>query len=338
MEKKKRSLPKDEIPIIDVGPYMAGHSGAAEEAAELLRWVQEEIGFYYLVNHGVDEELIQAALGQLKAFYDLPMEEKLKLKVDERSTGYVPIKSTVYVTSDVADNTRKDLNEDISIVRERPANHPGIQEGRRFTGPNKWRPKDLLPHFKSTMLTYYQVMEDLGRSLLPLYALALDLTPDYFDELFTDPNWLTRNVHYPPEEPGEDQFGIAPHTDHGFITLLPISKVPGLEVKSQDGGWIKAKYIENAMVVNSGDFLAKWTNGQFLATPHRVLAPATNRYISALFYNPNWDVRCDALPTCVDAKNPAHEDGTTMLEHLCNYVDSNYTQSAGGTQDDKAFS
>ncbi len=142
-------------------------------------------------------------------------------------------------------------------------------------------------------------MENLGRSLLPLYARALELPADYFDALFTDPTWLTRNVHYPPAEAKENQFGISPHTDHGFITLLPISKVPGLQVKTQKGDWITAKYIEDALIVNSGDFMKLWTNGRFIATPHRVIAPETERYISAFFYNPNWDVRSDPLPSCV---------------------------------------
>lgn len=332
------SLDIETIPQIDLAPYLAGEPGAAEAAAERLRWVQEEIGFYYLINHSLPAEVVERAYEQVEAFYALPLEEKLKLKVDHLSTGYVPIKSTVYVTSEVNENTKKDLNENYRIVRERPADHPGILAGRRFTGPNKWPDPALLPDFKPAMLAYYQAMEDLGYSLLPLYAMALGLAPDYFNDMFTDPNWMTRNVHYPAVEAEENQFGISPHTDHGFITLLPINEIPGLEVKSQAGTWIPAEYIPGALIVNSGDFMTKWTNGRFIATPHRVLTPKTERYISAFFYSPNWDVMSNPLPGCAGPDNPPAYEVTSFLEHQCNYVDRNYAKSSGGTQADDKFS
>jgi isopenicillin N synthase-like dioxygenase len=328
----------DQIPVLDLGPFLSGGAMAIQESAEKLRWVQEEIGFYYIVNHGVSADLIQNAIDQVRALHALPMDEKLKLKVDEDTTGYVPIKSTIYVTTDAGENDQYDLNENYRIVRERPLNHPSIIAGRRFTGPNKWPSIDLLPDFKSVMLDYYTAMENLGRSLLPLYARALDLAPDYFDDLFTDPTWLTRNVRYPAVKAEENQFGISPHTDHGFITLLPVSKVPGLEVKTQAGDWMTGDYIDGAMIVNSGDFMQKWTNGRFIATPHRVIAPKEERHISAFFFNPNWDVRSDPLPSCLSDDHPSKFDVTTFHEHLCNYVDRNYTKSTGGQAQDPSVS
>ena len=327
-----------EIPVIDIGPFLNGAPRATEETAYRLRWVQEEIGFYYLINHGISANLIQNALEQVKLFHNLPIEKKLDLKVDDKSTGYVPIRSTVYVSSNVNKNTKKDLNANFRIVRERTIDHPSITAGRRFTGPNKWPDPSILPDFKDVMLEYYNAMETLGHSLLPLYAIALDLSPNYFDDLFTDPTWLTRNVHYPPEKPEDNQFGISPHTDHGFITLIPISEVPGLEVKSQDSGWISAKFVKHSLIVNSGEFMTKWTNGRFIATPHRVLAPPQDRYISAFFYNPNWNVISDPLPSCVGSDNPPKFRATKFLDHLCNYVDRNYTKSSGGQMADNIFS
>ena len=333
-----QNRPTYNIPVIDLAPFLNGAPGAAERTAKRLRWIQEEVGFYYTINHGIPSALIKAAHDQVEAFHSQPLKDKLAIKVDEKSTGYVPFKSTVYVTSKVAENKRKDLNENIRIVRERPVDHPGIMSGRPFTGPNKWPEHEKLTNFKPVMLEYFRAMEDLGHAMLPLYAMALGLPHDYFNDLFTDPCWISRNVHYPPVDAEEGQFGIAPHTDHGFITLLPINEVPGLQVQARDGVWISAGYIENAIIVNSGDFMAKWTNGRFRATPHRVLPPTKDRYISALFYNPNWDVSSAPLPGC---NGPAHQppsEITTMLDHLCAYVNSNYAQSAGGMQDDQGFS
>lgn len=327
----------DTIPEIDLGPFLAGEPGAAEATAERLRWIQEEIGFYYLTNHGVPPGLITAAYAQIEAFYALPLDEKMKLKVDPGTGGYVPIKSTVYVTSEVNDNTKKDLNENFRLVRERPADHPSVLAKRPFSH-NKWPDPVLLPDFKPAMIAYYQEMENLGRALLPLYALSLGLEADYFDPFFTDPTWTTRNSHYPPMAAEENQFGISPHTDHSFITLLPISEIPGLEVKSQTGEWIKARYIPDALIVNSGDFMKKWTNGRFLATPHRVHPPAQDRYISAFFFNPTWDVMSEPLPGCAGPDNPPAFEVTNFIDHISNYVNRNYPKSSGGSQADDEFS
>ena len=318
--------------------FIEGDEVAQISVAADLRWIQEKIGFYYIINHGVASDLINEAVGQVQALHSLPMEEKLKLKVDANTTGYIPIKSTMYVTTDVGKNDQYDLNENYRIVRERSSDHPSILAGRRFSGPNKWPSLKLLPDFKNIMLKYYSAMEKLGHLMLPLYARALDLPANYFNKYFTDPMWFTRNVHYPAMQPETGQFGISPHTDHGFITLLPLSKVPGLEVKTQDGKWISGDYVKDAIVVNSGDFMKKWTNGRFIATPHRVQPPKKERYISAFFFNPNWDVISSPLPSCVNKQMSKIYNITNFYDHLCNYVDSNYTQSSGGHAKDPAVS
>ena len=326
----------EQIPILDLSTFLEGDEVAQISVAADLRWIQEKIGFYYIINHGVASDLINEAVGQVQALHSLPMEEKLKVKVDKDTTGYIPIKSTMYVTTDAGKNDNYDLNENYRIVRERKIDHPSILAGRRFSGPNKWPNSDLLPDFKNIMLKYYSAMESLGRNMLPLYARALDLAPDYLDGFFTDPMWFTRNVHYPAMKAEENQFGISPHSDHGFITLLPVSKVPGLEVKTQDGNWISGDYVEDAIIVNSGDFMKKWTNGRFIATPHRVLPPRKDRYISAFFFNPNWDVLSSPLPSCIDEHDPNKFEIISFYDHLCDYVDKNYKQSSGGHAKDPA--
>ena len=326
----------EQIPILDLSKFLEGDEVAQISVAADLRWIQEKIGFYYIINHGVASDLINEAVGQVQALHSLPMKEKLKVKVDKDTTGYIPIKSTMYVTTDAGKNDNYDLNENYRIVRERKIDHPSILAGRRFSGPNKWPNSDLLPDFKNIMLKYYSAMESLGRNMLPLYARALDLAPDYLDGFFTDPMWFTRNVHYPAMKAEENQFGISPHSDHGFITLLPVSKVPGLEVKTQDGNWISGDYVEDAIIVNSGDFMKKWTNGRFIATPHRVLPPRKDRYISAFFFNPNWDVLSSPLPSCIDEHDPNKFEIISFYDHLCDYVDKNYTQSSGGHAKDPA--
>ena len=230
------------IPQLDLGPYLAGSVAAREALAKELQWIQENIGFYVVVNHGVDQEPIRRAARAMREFFALPLAEKLRIRINEKSVGYVPARSTVYVTSVINRNTRPDLNETITIARERPAGDPDILAGLRFVGPNQWPAS--LPEFRGAMIAYQEALSKLGYAMLPLYARALDLPPDYFAPYFTRPTWWTRNSYYAAMEPDENQFGISPHSDHGFITLLPMSEVPGLEILSPQGEWIPAVPVD----------------------------------------------------------------------------------------------
>lgn len=325
----------DEIPSLDLGPYLAGEPGALEALAQKLAKIQQEIGFYYIVNHGVPKALVQQANQQLKRLFALPMSEKMKLKTNANSVGFVPPKSTVYVTSTVAKNTKPDLNECLITVRERPADHASIVANRRFHGPNEWPAEDVLPGYRARMLEYYAAMEDLGRKMLPVYARALGMPADYFAQFFADPMWTTRNQYYPAVVAEENQFGISPHRDHGFMTLLPLAEEPGLQILAPGKGWLDAEVKDNGIIVNTGEFMHRWSNGRFIATPHRVIPPKRDRYSIAFFFNPTWDTVAEPLPSCVSADNLAKFEPMNMLDYLCWYVDKNYGRSAGGKVDDE---
>ena len=316
----------EEIPVLDLGPYLAGEAGAREKLAAELRHAQEQIGFYYIINHGVPQALIDRCFAELERFFALPFEEKIKLKFDEHMIGYVPSKWTVYETSPYNENTKKDRNETILIGVERDPDHPKIKEGRRFSVPNRWPPD--MPGFRETMIEYQQTMMALGWKLLPLYALALDKPADYFNPFFADdPRCIGRNSYYPVVELEENEFGIAPHSDAGFLTLLPLSDVPGLEVLTQSGKWIPAPHIPGAILVNTGEFLNRWTNGRFIATPHRVVSPARDRYSIAVFYNPSDEAVAEPLDTCVGPDNPPQYEPVSFIDYLAHFCDSNFFQS-----------
>lgn len=319
------------IPTLDLGPYLAGSTKARDELAHELRRIQENIGFYVVINHGVSQTLIEQGYDALRRFFSLPLEDKLKVKINEKSVGYVPIRSTVYVTSKFNKNTRKDLNETITIARERPADDPDIQRGLRFVGPNQW-PEGLIG-FRDAMIAYQEALSVLGYAMLPLYAQALNLPSDYFDPYFTRPTWWTRNAYYPAIEPQDNQFGISPHSDHGFITLLPMSDVTGLEILSPQDEWISATPVKKGIIVNTGEFLNRWSNGRFLATPHRVVPPKKDRYSMAMFFNPNPDTLAVPLESCVSPESPAAFEPVTMIDYMGWYIDNNYKREAGGSQE-----
>src|SRR4029078_8260827 len=80
------------------------------------------------------------------------------------------------------------------------------------------------------------------------------------------------SAHYPTQNPSaEDEFGIAPHTDTSFLTVLAPNEVPGLAIRKRNGEWMYAPARPDAFVVNGGQLLPRWTTDRFLATPHRAI-------------------------------------------------------------------
>ncbi|OUU79654.1 MAG: hypothetical protein CBC38_04040 [Gammaproteobacteria bacterium TMED78] len=319
-----------EIPTIDLSSYFSDSKNTLEVLAQEISFIQENIGFYVITNHGIPRSIIDKAYYELKNFFNLPLEEKLALRINEKSSGYIPAKSTIYVTSKYNKNTKPDLNETLTLARERESNDMYLKKNLRFVGPNQW--PSSLEDFKVAMLDYQQQLARLALSLLPLYARALGLSKDYFSKYFTNPLWWTRNSYYPAIDPEENQFGISPHSDHSFMTLLPMSDVPGLQVLSKEGDWIPVEPVNNGIVVNTGEFLNRWSNGKFLATPHRVIPPNKDRYSMAMFFNPNPDTMAIPLSTCVSKENPSKFEPISVYDYMCWYIDSNYKVGGGGKQ------
>jgi len=79
------------IPVIDLGPYLAGDPGATQRTAEEFHFALTEIGFYFIVNHGVASEQIHTAFREAARFHALPLEKKLEVKLDRHNVGYLPM-------------------------------------------------------------------------------------------------------------------------------------------------------------------------------------------------------------------------------------------------------
>jgi isopenicillin N synthase-like dioxygenase len=293
-----------EIPLIDVSDYLAGKSGAAARAAAELRFAFEHVGFYYLAGHGVPQSLIDATYGEATRFHAQPMEAKLAVRADDHNIGYVPIAPTPQPNA-AAQGLKASQNEAYFLRRDRAADDPDVLSNRRFHAMNKW--PSGLPGFRETTLAYMTTLEALCKRLVPLYALALGLPATWFDKAYAEPHVILRMSRYPVIDADDVSVAsLVPHTDSGFMTLLPPNKVQGLSILLPDGRWMEAPGIEDAFVVNGGDILHRWTNERFLSTPHRVRNVSGQiRYAIPFFCDPNHDTMIECLPSCQSIERPA---------------------------------
>jgi len=324
----------EDIPVLDLGPFLSGAPGALEQAAGALRRALEEVGFYFIRNHGVPQALIDATFAEAARFHAQPLDAKMKLKLNEHNIGYLPMRGNTLRTSEVQTNTRPNLNEAFFVKRDLPPDHPDVVANKRFRGANRW--PEGLPGFRETVVNYCNRMERLALSLLPLYARALDLPADYFRHAFREPQYTLRMSHYPQQDVVEEgEFGLAPHVDTSFMTLLAQNEVPGLSIRTTDGRWIDAPAIPGTFIVNGGEMLRRWTNDRFLATPHRVInRSGRERYAIPFFFDCTIDEPILPVPTCVGPDNPPKFTPTTYMEFMTWYQTRNYDVLRGEGKDD----
>ncbi|MBV1799955.1 isopenicillin N synthase family oxygenase [Siccirubricoccus sp. G192] len=324
----------DVIPVLDLAPLLADEAGAQERLGAELRRAFTEVGFYFVRNHGVPDALVEAAFAAARRFHDQPLDAKLAMPFNEHNIGYLPMRGATTRLNSLGTVYKPNANEAVFFKRERPADHPDVVAGRRFRGMNQW-PKDL-PGFRELVLDYARAMEGLGLRLAPLYAVALGLAPDFFADKFREPMFTLRMTHYPQQDPvgGEEEWGLAPHSDTSFMTILAQNRVPGLSLRLPDGTWVDAPAPEGAFLVNGGMMLRRWSNERFLATPHRVTnRSGQERYAIPFFLDADYDARIAPLPTCVDAEHPAKYPPFTYLDFMTEYTSANYAERQRAQQE-----
>jgi isopenicillin N synthase-like dioxygenase len=272
-----------EIPVISVAGLLDGSDPRA--VADAIGAACRDNGFFYVVDHGISEEL-QDRLEQLSAaFFALDHDTKMAIAMPLGGPawrGYFPV-------GDELTSGRPDVKEGIYFGTQLSADHPRVQAGTPLHGANLMpvTPAGLGP----TVLEYMAAVTDLAHDLMRAVALSLGLGEGWFhDHLTADPTVLFRIFNSPPAGPVDgEQWGVGEHTDYGLLTILKQDHHGGLQVRS-GGGWLSAPPVANAFVCNIGDMLDRLTGGQYRSTPHRVQpSPGYHRMSWPLFFDPAWD-------------------------------------------------
>jgi len=317
----------DSVPILDLTAYFAGDRAALPGLGAALRDALERVGFFCVTGHGIADDLIARVYAEAARFHALPLDDKLALPMSPSNTGYVPLGGGISRASEVETATRPNQNAAFFMKRERTPDDPDVVAGTAHRGLNQW-PADL-PGYRETLLEYFAAMEAMAGRLLPIYAVALALPEDFFDGYF-DPAQITlRLSHYPPGLVADEQYGLAPHTDSGFMTLLPPNPVPGLWIRPDGGDWLEVPHVEGAFIVNSGNTLRRWSNDRFLSTPHRVVnAGDGDRYAIPLFFDPNTRRELACLPSCCSPDDPPKYEPFTYGDYLTWFMNRNYREAS----------
>ena len=318
------------IPVIDVGPAFRAEPGGLAAVAAGVRHASERVGFFYLAGHGVAPDLVDAAFAASREFHAIPLDEKMRITLNENNIGYLAPNQSMQRASTVHTATRPNFNESFFISHDRAADHPDVIAGRPLRGRNQWPAGH--ERMRAAMVRYFKTLEKVGEQLLPVLAVSLDLPPDFFTPFFQNEAHVNvRFLHYPPQDTDDhEQFGQGPHTDNASVTILAREDVPGLAVRLPSGQWFAPPLIPGTFLVNLGNIMKRWSNDRFLSTPHGVLNDSgKDRYSIAFFYSPNPDSVIEGLPSCVGPDNPPRYPPAVYRDLVLEFYNANYFHRRG---------
>ena len=267
------------VPVIDM---------SADDAGARMWDAATTVGFFTVVNHGVDEETISAGFAASRAFFAQDQGEK------ERQSPFAPRLNSgyEYMTQVRPSTGTADRKESLQITARE-----GAMDGR----------------WPATPATFEADARALLGASRGLAARILDLLeprarPDLAPGTLSGSHALwgaggqccLRLLHYPPADAvaADDAttWRAGPHTDWCCVTLLyqrPGNE--GLECAANPRGgaaqasWLRVDPVAGGVAVNVGDMLSRWADGRVLSNLHRVRMPATaaecarSRYSVAFF-------------------------------------------------------
>lgn len=289
------------VPVVNIEPFLTGDAVDRRQVVSQIGSACEEIGFFLVTGHGVDPALIERMYQVSADFFALDREVKEQCRSRSGTTfrGYN------------WDERRETLEVGRYDDTEAARAAGYAEEWLAQVEPNVW--PDQPPALKAVWMEYYRSCEFLARTILNIFASALELPTGWFDDKFDrHTSYLSVN-HYPPQitPPPAGSFRLVEHTDIGSLTILYQDGAPGgLQVLDRRNRWCDVAPVAGSFVVNLGDLMAKWTNDTWIATRHRVVNPdpqcAAERRISIPFFqHPNYDALIECIPTCADPTRPA---------------------------------
>jgi isopenicillin N synthase-like dioxygenase len=293
-------------------------------AAELAN-VCAGLGFFLATDSNVSLSRLESASRSVRGFFDLPLAEKMKISIaqSQHHRGYFPLSEEKATGSDV-----QDLKEGFDMAVDVSEDDPFVRAGVPFYGPNIWptHPSSFAPDLQYLFAEF----RDISEAISGLFAIAWALPPDFFGQWLAPSMSQMRAVRYPPQDPSavarDGQIGCGKHTDWGIVSIIWQIDEPGLQISTRAGAWVDTPRQDGVFVCMLGDMTEVWTNGVWLAPPHRVVnLTGRPRHAVAFFCDPDHECQASPLPCFVGPDRPAQYAPLTMGARVQFGFDSTFT-------------
>lgn len=298
-----------QLPLVDISLLFSTDAAERQKAAQALGQAARDAGFLYVVGHKVPAVLIENLKATTQAYFAQSHSQKMADYIGEshNHSGFVPEGEEQYHGAKPDLKESYDVGFDFDSAGLYPDRH------RPMLGPNRWT---RFPGFKADVKAYYDAMFALSNVLFRGFAMALGLPEHHFAQYISSPPSQLRLVHYPfnPESPA-GRPGIGAHTDYECFTIL-LPTADGLEVQNGAGEWIDVPVVEGAFVINIGDMLEVMSNGQYVATMHRVRKVQQERYAFPFFCACDYDTVIAPISGLSGAGSTGNYEPMVCGEHL----------------------
>lgn len=263
-----------ELPVIDLSRLNRGEA-EREDCKREIAAASKEWGFFQVVNHGIPREILeQMRCEQVKAF-KRPFREKVNDEGLNFSVGCYRW-GTPSATC-------------LGQVSWSEAFHVPLADVSGLGG--------ITSTLSSTMEQFTTAVSDLAQKLAEILAEKIGHNSTFFKENCLPSSCYLRMNRYPPCPISPGVFGLMPHTDSDFLTILHQDEIGGLQLV-KDGKWIAVKPNQEALIINIGDLFQAWSNGDYRSVEHRVVTnKLAERFSTAYFFCPSYDT---IIQSCVE--------------------------------------
>ena len=290
---------------MDISPLFSRDIEDRRQAAKQLGQAALDAGFLYLKGHQIAPALIENLIGRTSDFFDQDLEHKMRnyIGLSQNHSGYVPQGEEQLYSAAVDLKEAYDIGFESSSLMARFVDN----------AVNQWPENE---DFKSAVKSYYDAMLALSETLFRGFALALDLPENTFTRNLNEPPSQLRLIHYfDNPEAQEHDSGISAHTDYEFFTIL-LPTAPGLQVLNGANQWINVPLMDGCFVMNIGDMMEAVTNGQYVATAHRVRQVQQERYSFPFFASLDYYTPVAPLPSLLDSADATPGEPIICGDHL----------------------
>ncbi|KAL8665718.1 MAG: hypothetical protein Q9202_002028 [Teloschistes flavicans] len=324
--------------IISLAPLLDQDQSATQSAAASLLSALETSGFLYLTDAPIPKTVLSQVYELSARFFARPLAEKDALAWDtpRANRGYSKQgleKVSLSLSKDDVALDRGDAGED-----QKESFEIGRDDEEGY--PNRWPEEDR--EFKTVMLDFFERCRKLHAVVMKAIAIGLGLDAEFFADYVKQGDNTLRLLHYPgvpPESFANGRVRAGLHSDYGSVTFLFQDNRGGLQVERKDGSFTDVTPIEGTIILNAGDMLSRWSNGEIRSTRHRVVEPPMKmggqdsyppRYSVAYFCNPDFDKTIEVLPgTFGGEKGEKKFENINSGEYLVQRLSATYGELLG---------
>ncbi|XP_071733166.1 gibberellin 2-beta-dioxygenase 8-like [Rutidosis leptorrhynchoides] len=260
-------LEERELPVVDLSSLWSPNENQRASCASEICKASAEWGFFQIINHGISLELLRKMRKEQVELFKAPFEQKSN--------------------SGLLDNSYRYGNKTATCPKQ-------LSWCEAFHVPlTKISDNSCYGEFNSlreVMQEYASAMQQLANLIAKVLVMNMGVRKGEWEDKCDASTCFMRLNRYPPCPISSEVFGLVPHTDSDFLTILHQDEhVGGLQLM-KDSKWMAVKPNPDALVVNIGDLFQAWSNDVYKSVEHKVMVNReVERHSIAYFLCPSYE-------------------------------------------------